>query len=493
MSQKWYYLLICIVFQLFFLIPLYSETIAAPPDNYYDSDAGSIFNPFQISSLANLRWLSETPQIWFVVHNQILVYQYFLQTTDIDASETVNWNNGEGFRPIGRFSNTEVEASHTYYFHGQYDGNNYKISNLYLSPNDYTAINPITNQSNGYAFFDHITNASLQNIVLENIYYLVYSEFLFNESKITGIVSDAMYSTVSNCGITGKIDIIVDSIQINTSNIFVSSLANLLDHCYIENCYSTTDISIRGDTPSLIVSGLASILLNSTLMNSFYYGDIIPESQIKISGLAYIVANHSRIEKCYFTCNYPMDEAYAISTYLIDSEILYSFWDKEVSRVDNMVEINSNSIITNCFGYRTEEMKQASSFFNWDFEYIWGINSGVNNGYPFLRNLFPPVVKSVDHTKPSIQIDFLTNYPNPFNPLTTISFATSVAANIQIDIYNIKGQKIRSLYNDYTAVGNHQIQWNGKDDYGQQVGSGVYLYRLISDTLDRVQKMILLK
>jgi hypothetical protein len=74
-----------------------------------------------------------------------------------------------------------------------------------------------------------------------------------------------------------------------------------------------------------------------------------------------------------------------------------------------------------------------------------------------------------------------SNYPNPFNPTTNISFSLPAEAEIMLNIYNIKGQKVKTLTNSVYPQGNHNVVWNGRDDNGQPVGSGVYLYRLQVD------------
>ncbi len=85
------------------------------------------------------------------------------------------------------------------------------------------------------------------------------------------------------------------------------------------------------------------------------------------------------------------------------------------------------------------------------------------------------------------------NYPNPFNPETTISFDLKDNALVTIDIYNIKGQRVaRVTDGDYNA-GRHSIVWDGKDSNGTQVSSGVYFYKMHSGTYTRSRKMILMK
>ncbi len=85
------------------------------------------------------------------------------------------------------------------------------------------------------------------------------------------------------------------------------------------------------------------------------------------------------------------------------------------------------------------------------------------------------------------------NYPNPFNPETSIAFTTKEAGNVTIDIYNLKGQKIKTLLNERRNAGQHSLVWNGKDDNNKEVATGLYFYRMKCGTFSSTKKMILMK
>ena len=87
----------------------------------------------------------------------------------------------------------------------------------------------------------------------------------------------------------------------------------------------------------------------------------------------------------------------------------------------------------------------------------------------------------------------LENYPNPFNPETRIAFSTRENGHVTLDIYNTKGQKVRSLVNDNREAGKHSVVWNGKDDNGKNVASGVFFCRMKSEKYSSTKKMILMK
>ena len=85
------------------------------------------------------------------------------------------------------------------------------------------------------------------------------------------------------------------------------------------------------------------------------------------------------------------------------------------------------------------------------------------------------------------------NYPNPFNPETTISFNIPRSGIVSLDIFNIRGQKVKTLLNGHQDAGQHNVVWNGRDDNGNGVASGVYLYKMRSGTYTSSKKMILMK
>ena len=85
------------------------------------------------------------------------------------------------------------------------------------------------------------------------------------------------------------------------------------------------------------------------------------------------------------------------------------------------------------------------------------------------------------------------NYPNPFNPRTTIHFQIPEAAYVKLKIYNAAGQEIRSLLDGAYKAGYHSITWDSKDNLGQFVSSGLYIYKMKAGEFIDVKKMQILK
>ena len=85
------------------------------------------------------------------------------------------------------------------------------------------------------------------------------------------------------------------------------------------------------------------------------------------------------------------------------------------------------------------------------------------------------------------------NYPNPFNPSTTISYDLPEQAQVTLGIYDLLGKQIKTLVNQSQDAGNKIAMWDGTDNLGRQVSAGVYLYRIQVGEFSQTRKMLLLK
>ena len=106
-----------------------------------------------------------------------------------------------------------------------------------------------------------------------------------------------------------------------------------------------------------------------------------------------------------------------------------------------------------------------------------------------------PNTTEIENELDNISMSFKlhNNYPNPFNPNTTIKYELSKADNIHLAIYNIKGQLIKVLVDEKQDMGYYDIIWDGTDENGEELASGLYIYQLISDEHTENKKMLLLK
>ena len=152
-------------------------------------------------------------------------------------------------------------------------------------------------------------------------------------------------------------------------------------------------------------------------------------------------------------------------------DIVYTFMEANSSggRNTNIQFLNSENELRNI---REAEEKETEL---WDL-----LDSNSDNG-----GIYSPEISEISLNR---------NYPNPFNPSTTISFSIPVESEVQLTIYNVKGQKVKTLTSDYFERGNHSVVWNGDDENKNQVSSGVYFYNLIVNGKNRaIKKCLLLK
>jgi hypothetical protein len=100
-----------------------------------------------------------------------------------------------------------------------------------------------------------------------------------------------------------------------------------------------------------------------------------------------------------------------------------------------------------------------------------------------------------DHELPVVPVvtALMQNYPNPFNPVTTISFDMAKAGRVAINVYGVSGHLIRTLVDNNMDPGRYNIDWDGRDNNGSRVSSGVYFYRMRTADYNSTRKMILLR
>ncbi|HDR91033.1 MAG TPA: T9SS type A sorting domain-containing protein, partial [candidate division Zixibacteria bacterium] len=85
------------------------------------------------------------------------------------------------------------------------------------------------------------------------------------------------------------------------------------------------------------------------------------------------------------------------------------------------------------------------------------------------------------------------NMPNPFNATTEFTLAIPEASDIRVEVFDLLGKRVTTLVEDKLDVGHHRVVWNGRDDSGRDLPSGVYLYRIVADDFEQTRKMTLIK
>jgi hypothetical protein len=120
----------------------------------------------------------------------------------------------------------------------------------------------------------------------------------------------------------------------------------------------------------------------------------------------------------------------------------------------------------------------------------WLLNGGFWQGGSALT---PVEAEQPVVVTPPLAFRMYPSAPNPFNPTTRIAFDLPAAESVALEIYNLRGQRVRSLQNGELASGNHVFVWNGTDDDGASVASGTYLLRLRAGARQENQKLQLVK
>jgi len=152
-----------------------------------------------------------------------------------------------------------------------------------------------------------------------------------------------------------------------------------------------------------------------------------------------------------------------------------------VSDIDN--DGDMDIVFPNDAGFYMVDIKRSAVSYLWPF-FMSNISRSGNN-YQMTPNQ--------DTTIPELVTSLSGNYPNPFNPETTISFSIKNQTQVTLDIYNLKGQKVKTLVSEKKSAGSHDVVWNGTDETGKPVSSGVYFYRMQAGDYSSTRKMMLMK
>ena len=193
----------------------------------HPAGTGTNADPYRIASLGNLRWVTDHPGEWGKI---------FLQTKDIDASDTRNWNDGQGYSPIGNESSP---------FTGQYKGHGHTIRNLYIN----------RPQSDNTGLFGFVKNALIDSLGLINFQ-------VTGNNKTGGLAGSCYGMTINSCFITGKIN--------GTGN-HTGGVAGQTDYySYINNCYNKAEVNGTDNVGGLV--GWNSKDLN--VVNSYSAGKV---------------------------------------------------------------------------------------------------------------------------------------------------------------------------------------------------------------------------
>jgi hypothetical protein len=134
----------------------------------------------------------------------------------------------------------------------------------------------------------------------------------------------------------------------------------------------------------------------------------------------------------------------------------------------------------------------------WNYQLIYyGSGKAMHNPFFSINVLLASIPNAIgigqNGTEIPARFELSQNYPNPFNPTTKIDFAVPRSSYVTIKIYDITGREIKSLVNQKMTPGNYTVDWNGRDNNGLQISTGVYFYRFVASGNVFVKKMVLIK
>ena len=385
---------------------LISQTILPP-----DAGDGTMHNPYQISTLAHLAWLSESPSSWWLLDPVTFepIPVYFKQTANIDATETASWNNRRGFKPIGY-----TIPSGDIVFFGVYDGGNYYIKDLYITP--------ISAESVNAGMFREVRNSTIKNVNLKNI---IISGF-----GITGsIAGRAVNSLIENCYTTGNIS------SFNEAGGLVGrSFGSTIENSYF---FGNVNSSENGGRAGGIVGNATGTSSNFTFIKSSCSAGLVKSSgnMSMTGGITGILDTFSRIENSFTIANIEgiwrtggiagaiiqnsviknsyVNSAISVSTFsggiagwATGSFIENSLYNTTYFNGENIGSGTGNNLI-NVIGKTESEMTILTTYteMDWDFSSIWYINEDFNSGFPILINVHNSFYTAVN--------------PPPRNPVST--------------------------------------------------------------------------
>ncbi|HTP79452.1 MAG TPA: GLUG motif-containing protein [Bacteroidota bacterium] len=392
------------------------------------SGSGTIGDPYLIASLDNLAWMQD----WIARFGDVGYNHYYKQTADINASPTSSWYSGQGFQPIGNYTNLP--------FTGVYDGNGHTIDSLYIYRTSQdmvgmfscfnsggvknlhlTNIN-ITGYTNvgglvGYSANGLITNCSTAGAIGVGAQYLgglvgeainstidsCYSTVSFNSTSATlmgGFIGYSQETAISNSYSTGNIGGSSGGFEIGgfageneggSGGSITNSYAtgNVIDSSSSENvggfvgknysggninkCYCTGNVQGGSYIGGFVGENLASCIIN----NSYSRGNVVSNAGIVVGGFAgYIEGSNGTIDTCYSTGNISGGGSIGGLVGANGGFVNSSFWDTQTS---------GQSSSAGGTGKTTTQMKTQSTFTDagWGTS-IWFMDGATNDGYPYL-------------------------------------------------------------------------------------------------------------
>lgn len=228
-----------------------------------------------------------------------------------------------------------------------------------------------------------------------------------------------------------------------------------------QNTISAISAGYQTQTSASVTTGLD----NPVFVQDFYMGYLSPATNLAFS----IVEDNLLL-----SWTAPFEPEFTPLSYKVYRKINADRFE-QIAQIDATMHTEILSDLGNYFYYVTCIYSEGES-----------LPSNVLN-FPY------PYVNELDENQIPLVTKLYHNYPNPFNPSTTIAFSTKNTGKVKLNVYNIKGQLVRSLVDTNLNAGSHSVLWDGTDNTKRKVSSGIYLYRLETKDYTHTRKAMLMK
>ena len=489
-----------------------SGSVCIPPTSTAPVGSGTQCDPYLISSIENLYWLTQTTSAWASGN-------YFVQTENIDASSTSTWNSGQGWSPVGNLSTR---------FYANYDGRGYTISNLYIN-----------RSGSGIGFFGFTQSGTIQNMYLSNVSLTAVITDVYG----VGILSAYSYlSTFTNCKITNS------TFNTSGSQCYAGTMFGRMSNVTVSYCNSTANAAhTNASAVHAPYGGLIGSLESGggTITYSYATGNVSKSTGGNRTGGFIGIVEAGTVSKCYasgnvttanqgggfvgnsYTCTF--SDCYAVgnvnstasdgkgsfagfaqsgttftrcygagvlsgyvggwsggwSGYTTDATFNNCFFDQTTTGYANAFGYASNNTGSPT-ATTTANMKTQTTFSSagWDFTSTWAIAGGVNNGYPTLRIptvTIAPLFAGCPSWIGTTSTDWATasNWSNNAVPASGSNIIINAAAvnNLVLDQNRTIGIVTFNNASRNIVLGNYDLTAGGSDNtnttnYIQSTGTG---------------------
>jgi hypothetical protein len=415
---------------LFVVLPLAQSMLYATGGR--PTGKGTIAEPFLVADYADLKVVGTS-----AAFPGGAVYRL---AANIDASASQTENSGAGFVPIN--------DSSIHYFTGTFLGAGHVIKNLHISRagTDYAGL------------FGDVWGGTIDSLGL------LEANIKADSGYVGSVASYNDIGTITNCYATG-------SVTINQG--IAGGLVGWNDGT-ISSCFSTANA-----TGTEYVGGLLG--MNDGLVSNCYATGTV-SGRDYVGGIA--GDNTSTLADCYAIGNVTGSGSYIGGIAGGNRISTNCYWDTLTTGCTSGYGVSSDTFSGS--GLTTAEMHQSSSYGGWNFSTVWSISPSVNNGYPYLMANVMTSVEAAIGTPRAFSL--LQNFPNPFNPTTTISFYLPSKSFVSLTVFDMVGRKIATILSEEMSPGTYSRQWNAA-----KLSSGIYFYRLQAGTYIETKKLVLLK